>query len=90
MATRCATPVGPHEYVQGVCELNITKSISTKVKLLVFEQLACSLLVGKHQLRTWKCHLDYENDIILFPQKLQDDMTTPTVLKMIKGPNQDK
>jgi len=42
--------------VLGVCEINmnITKSVVAKVKLLIFEQLACSLLVGKHQLRAWR------------------------------------
>ena len=78
--------------VQGVCEINMNLwySTSTKVKLLVFEQLACSLLVGKHQLRTWRCHLDYENDVIAFPQKLQPDMKTPATIKMITGSRRDE
>ena len=70
--------------------MNITKSVVAKVKLLIFEQLACSLLVGKHQLRAWRCHLNFDKGTIVFPHKLQDDMKTPISLEMAKVANQDE
>ena len=82
---------GGRMVVLGVCEIRVylTEICSATIRLLVFEQLACNILVGKHQLRQWRCKINFEKDVMELNQQVLDDMTGPVTIKLLRSPRPD-